>query len=504
MFRRHNTAKTLVLVVLSSAALLPAPARAQSSGGNTPVCDVHDPVPAALREAHATTFTEEPGAGRWKPWNVSLSDTVVMPPPATASPQELFELAELHRVAITRTPEMVEKAKSWGEGAAGAAWTKKLLELITKHSTEPGQNPPRISREIAIFETAVLDALVVAWNAKYCYQRPAPSAIDPLVTPIVDVAPAPSYPSEHAVVAGVASILLPSFFPSEQQAVDSAAYEAAYSRIWAGANFRSDVIVGMSVGRAVARKVLAARANDGSSATWDGTGRITGKCNWDPTPPGFVYPPLEVVWGKVRPWVMTSGNQVRPTAPPLCDGQEYEAAARDLYEASLTLNARQKAIALYWAGGPGTETPPGMNLHIALDEANRHGLNTMRHARVLACVGVAEADAAIAAWDAKFTYWWDRPVQTIRRKWDPTWTSLITTPPFPGYISGHSTFSGAAAEVLAGFFPEDAVALRSMATEAAMSRFYAGIHARYDNEVGLVVGRSVAQLVLARAAGDGA
>ncbi|HVL90163.1 MAG TPA: vanadium-dependent haloperoxidase, partial [Actinomycetota bacterium] len=214
--------------------------------------------------------------------------------------------------------------------------------------------------------------------------------------------------------------------------------------------------------------------------------------------------PAEPKWGGVRPWVLSTGSQVRPAAPPACDSDEYLAAARDVYQASLTLSPRQKEIAQYWAGGPGTETPPGMNLRTAMEETHQRGLSTMREARVLAYAGAVIADAAIAAWDAKFTYWWDRPVTTIRRLWDPNWTSYIGTPPFPGYVSGHSTFSGGTMALLAGFFPDKAVAFKAMATDAAMSRFYGGIHARYDNETGLDMGYAIASLALARAATDGA
>ena len=79
----------------------------------------------------------------------------------------------------------------------------------------------------------------------------------------------------------------------------------------------------------------------------------------------------------------------------------------------------------------------------------------------------------------------------IRRRIDPNWLSFITTPPFPSYVSGHSTTSGAAATVLAAFFPGQAAQLAAMAEEAAISRLYGGIHYRSDNEAGLELGRRV-------------
>lgn len=467
------------------------------------LCAPGDPVAVTLAGGPGTSFTEEPDAGRWRTWTVEPADLTIAPPPDVASPQGLVELAGVKAAATVRDAAAIERIRRWGSGAATAPWTALLLDKMRAYSAAPNRNPPRLSRQIAMFQTAMLDALVATWNAKYCYQRPPPSAIDPSITVEGPMAAAPSYPSEHAAVAGAASVLLAAFFPEESvTSFEALAWEAGNSRVSAGANYPSDVGAGLVLGRTVARTVLESRANDGWDAVWDGSGRIAGTCHWSPTPPAYQATPLEPMWGSVRPWAMSRGNQFRPGPPPACDGPEYLAASYDLYRASLQMTPRQESIAAYWAGGPGTETPPGMNLRIALDEASSRGLNTMRHARVLAYVGAALGDAAIAAWDAKFAYWSDRPVHTIRRLWDPTWTSYIGTPPFPGYVSGHSTFSGATAELLGYFFPDKAITFQSLATEAAMSRFYGGIHARFDNEVGLTLGQDVAGAAISRAAND--
>ncbi len=82
--------------------------------------------------------------------------------------------------------------------------------------------------------------------------------------------------------------------------------------------------------------------------------------------------------------------------------------------------------------------------------------------------------------------------------------TILGTPNFPSYTSGHSTFSGAAAEVLAYIFPAEANAVRAWAIEAAESRIYGGIHYRFDSEVGLTQGRAVAAYTITRAEADGA
>ena len=90
------------------------------------------------------------------------------------------------------------------------------------------------------------------------------------------------------------------------------------------------------------------------------------------------------------------------------------------------------------------------------------------------------------------------------------WGSFIVTPPFPDYVSGHSTFSGAAATVLPLFYDTDDLPFttgsdslpgvyRSFPTclaaaeEAAVSRLYGGIHFRFSNEDGLTAGVQIGE-----------
>ena len=141
------------------------------------------------------------------------------------------------------------------------------------------------------------------------------------------------------------------------------------------------------------------------------------------------------------------------------------------------------------------------------------GTTLEENARLFALLNIAEADAGIIAWDCKYKFEFWRPVTAIRNgdldppvetEKDAAWTPLLVTPPFPEYTSGHSTFSGAAAAVLAAFFEGDIPfttesddlpgVVRSFssftvaAQEAGMSRIYGGIHFLSANEAGLASG----------------
>jgi membrane-associated phospholipid phosphatase len=153
-------------------------------------------------------------------------------------------------------------------------------------------------------------------------------------------------------------------------------------------------------------------------------------------------------------------------------------------------------------------TPPGHWESITLQIFERDNVALDKSVDVLARLGVALADAFIGCWDDKFKYDLLRPVTYIRRVIDSKWESLINTPPFPEYPSGHSTQSGAAAAVLTGQFGEnfafedathkkDGVKPRAFpsfwaaADEAGISRLYGGIHFRAAIERGLDQGRCV-------------
>lgn len=486
----------LLVALLLAPLAASLPGAPPEQGGCTPTAE------SRAGQLRTFAYTEDPGAGAWRTWHVAPGDVRVPPPPGALSAQAAQERAHLHALALARTPEQAEAARAWDEGPASMRWERLALDLVAQHGgSSPSLNPPRVSRMLALLETGLFDALALAWDTKYCYQRAPPSALDPALAPAVEVRPLPSYPSEHAVAAGAASTVLAAFFPQEAARLEALAQEAAQSRLWAGANWPSDVEAGLALGREVARRALAARADDGHDRAWEGA-VPSGPCLWTPTVPAFAGP-LEPAWGQVRPWAMPSGDAARPPSPPACDGDEWLRMASELHDKSLSLTPAERDVAHRWAGGPGTPTPPGIALGLALDASARHDLTTMRHARLAAHAGAALADAAVAAWDAKFAYWTERPVHTIRRHWDPAWEPEIPTPPFPGYVSGHATFSGAAAAVLAAWFPDEAEAAWADADEAAVSRFYGGIHVELDNEAGLDVGRRVASFALARAAQDG-
>ena len=401
------------------------------------------------------------------------------------------------RMQRQRTAATARTIEAWSDGSVFLPWTDLALDLIRIHQS----NPVRAGRALALLHAALADVAIATVDAQTAINRPAPAVVIPeLASLTFDLSGRSSFPSEHAAVAAAAGEVLAYLFPEESAAgLAKLVDEASASRLWAGANFRSDVDAGLALGRAIGARAIARGKADGSDAVWDGTGRPTSAGFWQPTPPAYIQQPLEPLAGSWMTWVIPSGNSYRPTAPPAWESPAWAAELATVQEAVARRTPEQTAAVRFWAGGPGTVTPAGLWTLIARALIVRDGLDLPHASRVLALTTIAMTDAFVCCWDAKYAYWSERPITA-----DPTLAVLIPTPPFPSYTSGHATISAAAASVLGHLFPADAADLAARAQEAAASRLWAGIHFAIDNETGAGGGAMVGRLMAERARTDGA
>jgi hypothetical protein len=257
-------------------------------------------------------------------------------------------------------------------------------------------------------------------------------------------------------------------------------------------------------------------------------------------------------WCFVTPFALIKGEELRPTlTPPYKYGSpEYLKQAEELIDISAHLSDRQKTIAEYWSDGPYSSQPPGHWLAFAQFVSSRDHHTSDDDVKMFFTLTNAMLDASIAAWDAKRNYDSVRPVTAIpllfRDKkirtwggpgkgtvemdglqWMPYQLATSPTPPFPDYVSGHSSYSGAAARILAlwtgsdrfgksvtlpigsskiepGLTPSRPITLRwetftDAANEAGMSRRYGGIHFASADLAGRRLGRLVADRAWAKA-----
>jgi membrane-associated phospholipid phosphatase len=389
-------------------------------------------------------------------------------------------------------------ASTWAAAARADVvtdWNGAALAAIRAGNT----SPPAASRNLAILHAAIYDAVngVRQTHEPYLVAERAPPGASPDAAAIA---------AAHAV--------LTALYPA-----DAVTFDALRTRQLVRERALWPREAGSKWGAQVAAAILAARVDDGAAATapWPGSDE-PGK--WRPTVSfgGIVRPALLPLWGRVRPFALESGSRFRPPAPPVLDSERYAADVARVQAFgrldSAVRTTEQTEIALFWAYGPGSATPPGHWNQIAQGVARRRGDTVEQNARLFALLNLALADAAIVSWECKYAFDLWRPITAIQladtdgnplTHADPSWTPLLPTPPFPEYTSGHSTFSGAAAVVLALFYGRDRIefdavsddlpgVIRSYegfwdaALESGASRVYGGIHFPSANVRGLLTG----------------
>jgi membrane-associated phospholipid phosphatase len=436
---------------------------------------------AAVSLAATLSAQVEPNAGQWKTWVIPSGSAYRLPaPPDAAATAE--EIQWLKLCAANRTAAELTQIRFWDAGAPAYRW----MQLTQQLAVSEGLPAPMQTRALALVAAAIYDSTVAAWDSKYTYLRKHPAEVDGSVGAAIPATQSPSYPSEHAATAGAASAVLAYLFPDQATAVADMASQASQSRILAGVAFPSDVYAGMDLGNQVGQAVIAYAKADGSSQPF--TGSFPGATGiWgSPTP----VTPLAGSW---KTWVLNNASQFRPAAPPAFNSADANAQ----YAADKNLQRNNTTNHLAWFWQPGFFQPWTAQDETAIFQY-RMDTNAPRAARVYALQMIAQHDATLACWDAKFTFLELRPPQA-----DPTIVPLFALPQHPGYPSGHACASGASAAVLGYLFPDQAAAMTAMASDAGTSTFDALIHTQLDVSTGLSLGGQVAQQVIARAQADG-
>ncbi|MFZ9503574.1 MAG: vanadium-dependent haloperoxidase [Cyclobacteriaceae bacterium] len=251
---------------------------------------------------------------------------------------------------------------------------------------------------------------------------------------------------------------------------------------------------------------------------------------WKPTPPAYMDA-VEPHWNKIRTLVIDSAAQFR-TEPPTPfsteKGSAFYKLAEEVLEVRKSLTDEQKEIASFWDCNPFMMnvnghvmfankkiSPGGHWINITSQACIKEQLTTARSAEAYTWTAVALFEGFISCWDEKYRSRLVRPETYINTYIDEDWTPWLQTPPFPEHTSGHSTISGASSEVLTVLFGDNFAftdsterefaipdrsftSFRHAAEEAAISRFFGGIHYRPANELGLKSGREIGNYLVSR------
>lgn len=416
--------------------------------------------------------------GRWVLWLPEQSVSSLLAVPEAAAPPLLAMIVD-DSIQQRFTSDVL--ARKWAVGPASLPWNALALELIVKYQ----QNPLRAARVLAHVHAAANDAIgeLAATRSGEAAQSVAAQTV-----------------AVHVASAAV----LAHFYPQESPGRLEALGIGAMLAVAAKSGISPEALAAArQAGHRIAAAAIRRALDDGGDATWNPADRPAAAAPvWRAAPPLNLYQPTEPLAGRWRTWALTDGGEIAPPPPPPYGSDRHREEAREVLQVSRALTAEQKRIADEWNLDKGSVTPPGVWNRKAINLVARHRLDTAETARLLAALNVAMADALVACWRAKFEHWTVRPVNVIREQLDPSFLPYLFTPPFPAYVSGHAAASGAAAEVFAAFFPEQAGELQAAAAEAAMSRLYGGIHFRSDNDEGLRLGRAIGRRVIKRSLGD--
>jgi hypothetical protein len=296
----------------------------------------------------------------------------------------------------------------------------------------------------------------------------------------------------------------------------------------------SAVDQGLAWGKTVADAIWAWRVTDGLSDALPPYTGGTGIGQWRPTAPALL-PGAGTQFADMVPWVIDAPTAFHPAGPPALDSARYLAdfnETKTVGSATSAVRTRDQTVfSIFWNGSTAAALWNAVAVDLlARGEGDDHdradgrarrvqGSSLLEHARFLAQLNLAMADAAIGCWEAKYSYSFWRPITAIQNDdavvatvQDAAWTPLLVTPNHPDYPSGHSCLSGAAGAILADQFGErtrftvenDGLlgvsrSFRSFSEaleEVKNARIYSGIHFRSACDDGQTLGRGVAAFVL--------
>ncbi len=254
--------------------------------------------------------------------------------------------------------------------------------------------------------------------------------------------------------------------------------------------------------------------------------------------PGCLTP----FWHKVKPIALRSADQFRPGPPPVIGSEQLEREVKEVIDLQANLTDEQKALVEFMRDGPQSVQQAGHWLKFAQDVSRRDNHTLDEDVKMYFLTEITAMDAFIASWDSKMFYDYARPYALVHQyyqgqiikawggaeqgmvdlkgeEWRPYSPEEFLCPPFPSYVSGHSTISGACGEALRlftgeDFFGEEVRLVPGALTEpnhlgepvilkfptftetanmAGMSRVMGGYHIQADNVAGLQLGRDVAK-----------
>ena len=443
-----------------------------------------------------------------------------------------------------------------GENNLAYKWGEIAMSCTANDTEKFRPRPTVTSRYLGLIWTAVFDA----W-----------SRYDEKANPVYTKGIARRPKSEHTIENKETAISYAAYRAMMEYYVgDSTMLKQAMRKLGFDPEDNSlDPMTAVGIGNLSAKLVIESRYHDGSNQQGNMLGSdgkpysdYTGYCpvnsadtlkdlkRWQPKyfsdGKGGQFAPscLTPQWYKVVPLMLDSADQFRPLPPPSIGSAQLNREIEEVVALQANLTNEQKALVEFMRDGPKSVQQAGHWFIFAQNVSRRDNHTLDEDVKMYFLIEAAAMDAFIACWDAKMFYDYARPYSLVHayfkdklitlwggpekgmieakgQEWRPYSPETFLCPPFPSYVSGHSTVSAACAEALRLFTGSDyfgvevkrvpgaltepnhigdTITLKfptftETANMAGLSRVFGGYHIQSDNAEGLKLGRSVAAAV---------
>jgi hypothetical protein len=381
----------------------------------------------------------------------------------TASAALVLAACAEHSTEPEATPSMPNGApeaaavKFWEVGSS-VGWNEVARGFLLPPPVRPF-NPFNEARVLTYLSMAQYNAIIAAENSKEPGRRP----------------------SLAGAAAGASVVVLKALSPADADLIDNHLAAQKAGPIAPGES-QQNFAAGEVIGRAVGAAVVTYASNDNTGLSAMPTGG----------PGGWTSSTAAIVRGLfgTRSLALRSADQFRSQPPPAFDldlNSPFQRALSEVRDLSDDPAPAQDALAVFW----NFKVARYQN-ELATEMIVSHRRSERDAARILALANIAGFDALIGCWHSKFNYWYIRPWQA-----DGLIATPIGRPNHPSYPSGHSCVTAAFSEVLGQTFPDERPGLAANVDGAGQSRINGGLHYRFDIVAGQLLGRQVAEYVLA-------
>ena len=395
-----------------------------------------------------------------------------------------------------------QSGKNWEKLASDPEFVHRAIKKVTDVMVEDIYSPPVASRTYAYIAIAGYEAGVQG-NKQYATLQRQLNGLDSLPEPSSLKAYSPALASAHAILMVAKSLV---FSDQKIKAFDTKLLEEFKDTGMPQNVFDNSIVYADSLVKRIVKWSTGDNYKKTRAMTKYSGSEEAGL--WKPTPPSYMNA-VEPYWNLIRPFMVDSAQQFKPVPATTFSTQKgslfYQEAVK-VRQMGDKLTDEQIQIANFWDCNPfkmniyghvmyATKkiSPGGHWINITRLVCKKAKADVAKSLEAYVRLSVTMADGFICCWDEKFRSKVIRPETYINQYMDENWVPLLQTPPFPEYTSGHSVVSAASSVVLSKLFGNNFEysdsteiefkipvrhfkSFKQAANEAAISRFYGGIH----------------------------